>query len=232
MRYATFPVAAAACLLLLLAGQNAANAVDGKAIIEGECASCHDMTGPAPATAEGVIARPAPDLFYAGSKFRREWLVGWLQAPSQIRSAGTMFLNHISSEEGKDRIAEESIKSCAAQLGPEAAQAVADHLMTLTDDTMKIGIVDPMKKFSMSKARLLFTKQLPCSGCHQARFGQRVIGGVSGPLLTEAGQRLNPDWIYARIENPQYWDPKTWMPKIGMSDDKRELLALLISSMK
>ena len=222
----------AAGLLLLMAKQDTAYAIDGKAIVESECASCHNMTGPAPTTVDGVIGRKAPDLFYAGSKFQREWLVGWLQAPTQIRAAGTMFLNHVGSDEGKDRIAEESIKSCAAKLSSDTARAVSDHLMTLKDETMKVGIVDPTKKFSMSKARLLFTKQLPCSGCHQARFGKRAIGGVSGPLLTEAGQRLNPDWIYARIENPQYWDPKTWMPKIGMSDEKRELLTLLISSMK
>jgi cbb3-type cytochrome oxidase cytochrome c subunit len=179
-----------------------------------------------------VIGRNAPDLFYAGSKFQREWLIEWLQDPKPVRPAGTMFLNHIVSDDGKDRIAQETIKPCAARLDPESSSAVADHLMNLKDDTMKTGIVDPTNKFSMSKARLLFTKQLPCSGCHQVRFGQRVIGGVSGPLLTEAGQRLNPDWIYARIENPQYWDPKTWMPKIGMSHEKRELLSLLISSMK
>ena len=232
MRYLLILVAATVSLSMLLARQDAAYAIDGKAIVESECASCHNMIGPAPTTVDGVIGRKAPDLFYAGSKFQREWLIGWLQAPTQIRSAGTMFLNHIVSDDGKDRIAEESLKSCAAKLSPEAAQAVADHLMTLKDETMKVGIVDPTKKFSMSKARLLFTKQLPCSGCHQIRFGKRVVGGVSGPLLTEAGQRLKSDWIYARIEDPQHWDPETWMPKIGMSHEKRELLSLLISSMQ
>jgi len=174
----------------------------------------------------------APDLFYSGSKFKRDWLVGWLQDPTVIRPAGTMFLNHIVIDDGKDRIDPDTVKLCAAKLNQEEAQSVADHLMSLQDDTMKVDVVDPTKKFSKSKARLLFTKKLPCSACHQARFGKRIIGGVSGPLLTEAGSRLNPDWIYARIENPQYWDPKTWMPKIGMSDEKRELLTLLISSMK
>jgi len=226
-----FLAAMAASLLLLLARQNTASAIDGKAIVESECASCHNITGPAPTTVDGVIRRKAPDLFYAGSKFKRDWLVAWLQNPTIIRRAGTMLLNHIVVEDGKDRINPDTIKPCAAKLSQEAAQAVADHLMTLKDDTMKTGVVDPAMKFSQSKARLLITKQLPCSGCHQLQFGKRIIGGVSGPILTEAGQRLNPDWIYSRIENPQYWDPKTWMPKIGMSHEKRELLTLLISSM-
>lgn len=231
MRYPLIPTVVAAGLLVLPAAQRMAHAVDAEAVLASECASCHDLTGPAPTTIEGLVNRKAPDLFYAGSKFRREWLITWLQEPTRIRPAGMMFLNHIVSQDGKDRIDEETIKPCAARLDAQSAAAVADHLMTLTDDTMKTGIVDPTKTFRMSKARLLFTKQLPCGGCHQIRFGKRITGGVSGPLLTEAGHRLNPDWIYARIENPQHWDPKTWMPRIGMSRAKRELLTLLIASM-
>jgi hypothetical protein len=60
----------------------------------------------------------------------------------------------------------------------------------------------------------------------------QVMGGVSGPNLADAGNRLNPDWVYARIENPQHWDPKTWMPRVEMSHKKRALLTLFISSMK
>lgn len=232
MRYSLIPTVVAAGLLVLSAAQRTAHAVDAETILAGECASCHDLTGPAPTTIESLVNREAPDLFYAGSKFRREWLVTWLQEPTRIRPAGTMFLNHIVSQDGKDRIAEETAKLCAARLDADSASAVADLLMTFTDETMKSGIIDPAKEFPMSKARLLFTKQLPCGGCHQIRFGKRISGGVSGPLLTEAGRRLNPDWIYARIENPQHWDPKTWMPKIGMSHAKRELLTLLIASMK
>ena len=222
--------AIAAGISLLPAGQYTASASDGKAIVEGECAACHDVTGPAPTTFSGVVARKAPDLFYAGSKFKRDWLVGWLQNPTVIRRAGTMFLNHIVTVDGKDRINPDTIKPCAAKLSPQAAQAVADHLMTLKDDTMNTDVVDPTKKFRVSKARLLITKRLPCVGCHQVRFGKRVIGGISGPSLTEAGRRLNPDWIYARIDDPQYWDPRTWMPKIPMSHAKRELLTLLLAS--
>jgi cbb3-type cytochrome oxidase cytochrome c subunit len=78
----------------------------------------------------------------------------------------------------------------------------------------------------------LFTKQLPCVGCHRIKFRKKEFGGISGPDLTNAGERLNPDWIYARIDNPQYWDPKTWMPRIEMSHRKREMLTLFLSSME
>jgi len=96
---------------------------------------------------------------------------------------------------------------------------------------MKTGVIDPERKFSKPKALRLFRKQLPCIGCHTVQWGKRVMGGVSGPNLADAGNRLNPDWVYARIENPQHWDPKTWMPKVEMSHKKRELLTIFISSM-
>lgn len=219
-------------VLASLAMSGRAAALDGKVIVENECASCHNMTGPAPATLAELLDRKAPDLFYAGSKFNREWLGRWLQNPGLIRRSGVMFLNHIVNEDGKDRVNEPTIKPCAANLGAEEAEAVTYYLMTLTDPAMKTGTVDAAKKLSKPKAYNLFSKRMPCIGCHRIRFGKREMGGISGPDLTNAGDRLNPDWIYARIENPQYWDAKTWMPKLEMSHDKRELLTQFLASMK
>lgn len=219
-------------LAFLVSVSGVASALDGKAIVADRCGSCHDLRGPAPATFGELRKRKAPDLFYAGSKFKRSWLVGWLRNPTPIRPSGVMFLDHIVVEEGKDKIAADTLKTCQANLGREEAEAAADHLMTLVDGSMKTGVIDPVKKFSKSKGRRLFTKQLPCIACHIAKFGKRTMGGISGPDLTEAGKRLNPDWVYARIADPLYWDPMTWMPKIEMSHKKRELLTLLIGSME
>ncbi len=232
MRIPRFLGASIAGLAFLGPTPGGAFALDGKAIVAERCVSCHDVSGPAPVTFEGVLARKAPDLFYAGSKFNRPWLVEWLHEPTPIRPSGVMFLNHVAAEGGRDRIREDTIHPCPAKLGSEEAAAVADYLMTLTDPTLKTGVVDSARKLSKSKSRRLFTKQLPCIGCHIARFGKKTLGGISGPNLTNAGKRLNPDWVYARIANPQYWDPKTWMPKFEMSHNKREMLTLLIASMR
>ena len=217
---------------MFASGPASAGAMDGKTILSDNCASCHNLSGPAPQTFEGVLGRKAPDLFYAGSKFKRSWLVDWLQNPSPIRQTGVMFLNHVTTDNGMDKIIAETVKPCPVKLSPEAAEAVASHLMTLKDMSMKTGVVDMAKKFRKPKAYRLFTKQLPCIGCHTFKFGKRTLGGVSGPDLTHAGKRLNPDWVYARIENPQYWDPRTWMPRVTMSHRKRELLTLFIGSME
>ena len=219
-------------LFLIIALTNEAGAVDGKAIFAAACASCHNTTSPAPTTFQGVLQRQAPDLFYAGSKFKREWLVRWIQNPTPIRPSGAMFLNHIATEDGTDRIKKETIASCPSKLNPPEAEAVADYLMSLTDAKMRTGVVNRDKKFSTSIALRLFTKQYPCNGCHTVKIRDKEAGGVSAPSLTDAGERLNPDWVYARIENPQYWDPKTWMPKFDLSHDKRETLTLFVVSSK
>lgn len=224
--------AMAGAFLLIIGGAGQALALDGAAIVARNCVSCHDLTGPAPSTFRARLNRIAPDLFYAGSKFKKTWLVGWLQDPTLIRPTGVLFLNHIVIEGGKDRIKVDSVKLCSARLSPAEAVAVADHLMTLKDSTMKTGVVDPAKKFRRSKARTLFTKQLACLGCHKVKIGKRIMGGVSGPDLRHGGSRLNPDWIYALIENPQHWNPMTLMPKSEMSHKKRVLLATLLATMK
>ncbi|MBI2586456.1 MAG: c-type cytochrome [Rhodospirillales bacterium] len=219
-------------LTLIIAMAGEATALDGKAIFAEKCASCHNVTGPAPTTLQGVLQRKAPDLFYAGSKFKREWLVRWIQSPTPIRPSGVMFLNHLVTKDGKDSINKETVKLCSSKLSAPDAEAVADYLTTLKDSKMRVGVVDRGKKFSTSRAVQLFTKQYPCIGCHTVKIRNKEAGGVSGPPLTDAGDRLNPDWVYARIENPQYWDPKTWMPKIDLSHEKRETLTLFVVSPK
>lgn len=218
--------------LLFTAGLPPAWALDGEAIVKSQCGSCHDIVGPAPKTFEAVMKRKAPDLFYAGSKFNRPWLVKWVQNPTIIRPAGMMFLNNLVNEDGRDKIKRDGVKPCPAKLKPDGAASVADYLMTLKDAKMKTGVIDSGKPFSQSRATIMFTKQYPCIGCHSIRARGKETGGMSGPKLIGAGERLNPDWIYARIENPQYWDPKTWMPKVPLSDKKREMLTLFIASMK
>jgi cytochrome c2 len=217
-------------LLAMVSGEAAAR--DGKTVFAEKCVSCHNATEPAPATFADVLKRKAPDLFYAGSKFRREWLVRWLQSPTTIRPSGVMFLNHLATEDGKDRIRRETVGLCPSKLNAEEAEAAADYLMSLKDPAMRTGVVSRDKKFSTSRALQLFTKQYPCVGCHAVKIRDKETGGVSGPPLTDAGERLNPDWVYARIENPQYWDPKTWMPKIELSHEKREMLTLFVVSPK
>lgn len=202
-------------------------AADGKAIVDSKkCGSCHKMQGPAVKTIAEVLKRQAPDLFYAGSKFKEEWLVGFLQKPAIIRPGGTVYVNHIKTGEKKDEIVD--VKPCASKLSKDEAEAVAKYLMTLKEPSMKAGVIVD-ESFSKAKAKILFTQKEGCHGCHRIKADE---GGVSCPTLYNAGARLNPDWIYDFIKNPMKYDPKIWMPKRDLSDEDFMLLSKFIVSMK
>ncbi len=202
-------------------------AADGKAVVDSKkCGTCHKMQGPSAKTIAELLNRKAPDLFYAGSKFKEAWLVSFLQNPTVLRPAGTVYLNHIKPGEKKDEIVD--VKPCAAKLSKDEAEAVAKHLMTLKDASMKSGVIAD-ENFSKAKAKILFTQKEACHGCHRIKADE---GGVSCPTLYNAGARLNPDWIYDFMKNPMKYDPKIWMPKRDLSDEDFMLLAKFVASMK
>jgi len=220
--------------LLLLCGVLAfslsagvAAAADGKALVDQhKCASCHKMSGPAVKTIAEVMQRKAPDLFYAGSKFNKEWLVAFIQKPIKLRPAGTVYVNHLALD-GEQDIAKD-VPMCASKLSAGDAAAVADYLMTLKDANMKTGVFKA-KKVKKARAKMLMLKQEACNACHQ--FPGKG-GGVSCPTFEGIGARLNPDWLYSFIKDPTYWDPKAWMAKREFDDAQLQLMVNYLSSMK
>ncbi len=65
-----------------------------------------------------------------------------------------------------------------------------------------------------------------CVACHQGDKGE---GGLSGPRLTDAGVRLQADFIAAYTKDPQRFDPHIWMPTSNLKDqDIQRLTAFLV----
>ena len=64
-----------------------ADAAAGKAAFEAKgCTACHYTEGPArEKTIDDQLAKKGPELWYAGSKFQKDWLAGWLADPKPIR---------------------------------------------------------------------------------------------------------------------------------------------------
>lgn len=82
-------VAARLALLLALAAASTAGAAAEVAAevserVAANCGGCHDLRGPADDSLAARSQRKAPPLFYAGNKFREDWLVAWLQNPTRI----------------------------------------------------------------------------------------------------------------------------------------------------
>src|SRR3989338_6769611 len=124
---------------------------EGKALVESKkCGSCHKMQGPPDKTIADVLKRKAPDLFYAWSKFKTEWLEKFLQKPTIIRPAGTVYLNNIKMGDKKDEIGD--VKPCASNVSAKEAHEVTEYLMTLKEPTMKTGVIVD-ESFSKAKAK-------------------------------------------------------------------------------
>ncbi len=194
---------------------------DGNSLLAQRCASCHNLTGPAPQTLQKLWARKAPDLFYAGNKYRVEWLRTWLRAPTRLRPAGEFYADHVRSGPKGDEIDTAALAPHPA-LAPDDADAAAAALMRLKahDDLIAAEHIEP-GSISRSMGEMAFDKFLGCLACHEIEPG---YGGASGPELYTAGRRLQPEFIASYIRSPQAWDPKTWMPNKKVSDGNLQKL--------
>lgn len=203
------------CAATLL-GTGSALAADGKAILEHRCAGCHNLTGPAPTALQGIWDRKGPDLFYAGNKYRHDWLVKWLQHPVRIRPAGMYYGNHIKAgPDGRDVIDESTLQPHPT-LSAGDAKAVADALMTYKAKSalIKQGEYKP-GTLSLTFGDLMFDKFKGCIACHRT---DPDYGGLSGPEVYTAAARLQDDYMISYMRDPQAWDPRIFMPARHLSE--------------
>jgi cytochrome c2 len=192
----------------------------GTALAEGgmlqkDCSGCHNITGPAAQTLKDAFAKNGPALFYAGNKYRQEWLVSWLQKPGRIRPAGMYYGDHIKVGAKSDEIDTATLKDHVT-LSKADATAVAAELMQMKphDDLIAKEKIEPGTIDKMM-GEMNFDKFWGCMACHLI---EPEFGGLSGPELYTAAKRLQPEFIASFIRNPQAWEPKTWMPNKEVSE--------------
>ncbi len=207
-------------LLAVVATPGRADPVAGEQLFTGnKCNDCHYTQGPAAEkTIADQLAKKGPELWYAGSKFQKAWLEGWLQDPKPIRP---LKYNSLTEENPGDH----------PKLAGGDAGAVTEFLMSLTSDIVEAGVIKPKKH---PKGRLIFVKKMPCSGCHQFPSKKKFKGGRSGPSLVGAGERLNPDWIYAYLKNTKTFKPVRMMPVFAgiLSDKDMKAVAAYVANFK
>lgn len=194
----------------------------GSELLKQRCASCHDLKGPAPQTIKELWKRDAPDLFYAGNKFQRDWLVEWLQKPVRIRPGGVNYLRHINSTPPKDQKTKSGRKFDVlwgqvlkplnhVKLSKQQAELAADALMEMTPNySLNANVaLDPSITTTLDDGEVLFDKVHGCLSCHQI---EPNYGGYTGAEVYTAGKRLQPEYMLSFIRHPKDWDPKIWMP--------------------
>ncbi|MBI5970396.1 MAG: c-type cytochrome [Deltaproteobacteria bacterium] len=193
---------------------------EGKGIFDSKnCGGCHQIQGPAKEkTIEDMLTKKAPELWYAGSKFRKEFLEKWLKDPKPIRP---MEFYSLTKKNGANH----------AKLDAKAAKDVSDYLMSLKSSDVKAANIQPK---SGPQGRVVFEKKQGCYGCHEVKKGAGVVGGLTGPTLVGAGDRLNPDWIYAYLTNPKVFKPVKDMPVYtgALSDSELKNLAEFVAGLK
>lgn len=184
-------------------------ATSGKDIIEKQCVSCHSITRNKPQTVEELWESKGPDLSSAGVKYKPEWLTTWLQKPVRIRPAGNFYANHIKTGEKSDVIDKSTLIE-HPKLSSDEAKLVTEALMTLkhNQELVKQGDYQP-GTISMTLGEMMFDKFKGCLACHQIEPG---YGGLSGPEVYTAANRLQEDYLISFLRNPQAWEPKGVMP--------------------
>ncbi len=199
----------------LIAAPSVVLAGNGMDILKSQCMSCHATVKPEKAGLDHIWERKGPDLYYAGSKYNKSWLVKWLQDPIRIRPAGEFYRKHVKPGDKED-VVDESTLTPHLKLSKTDAEAVAEALMALT---APVGLVNKgafkNEKVSMTMGAMFFNKLRGCGACHMAKPG---TGGLSGPELYTGGERLQADYIYSYIKDPQKFDPHIWMPTLNLAE--------------
>src|SRR3989344_1813575 len=181
-RFAGTWVAAVALSGLLLGGVEA-GAAEGKRIFDAKkCGDCHQTEG--------------PEVWYAGKKFKKEFLGKWLKDPKPIRP---LEFNSLTKKNPADH----------PKLSGKDADEVTEYLMSIKSKDVEEGVVKPDKN---PKNRNIFEKKQGCYGCHPVKRGEKILGGLTGPTLIGAGERLNPAWVYAYLKKPKGFKPVKRMP--------------------
>jgi cytochrome c2 len=201
--------------LMLLSAASVAMA-NADTILQTQCATCHALTtADQNSSVAERLNRKAPPLHYAGNKYQHDWLVSWLVKPSALHPAGYFPQLRVRNTGDGDQLDDSQSFEHPALDAADAA-SVADALMTLTSkadliaaDNYQPGTV------AMRMGVMDFRRFKGCDACHQ---DSTASGGLSGPVLYNAAQRLQPAYLSSFIQNPVAWDAHTIMPVLEMNE--------------
>lgn len=188
------------------------------------CPECHYFNPQKPNKSK---AKKAPDLFYAGEKFQKKWLIEFLIKPETIRPSG--YITDPGYLKGNPEL------KSHIKLFRKDALLVSEYLLTL-----KSGLLEPVKisdgpgKSRLFRAKQLVERKYGCTACHKTQNLMGMIkGGSSGPSLSNAGNRLRGEWIFNMLKNPVLFEKNGRMPIYKIPDEEILLIAeYLISLVK
>jgi len=174
---------------------------------EAKCPACH---------ANKKTRQIAPDLSHEGSKFYRTWLHQFLKNPDRIRPLGFIPLT--------------KTKMPDFNFSDEDVDAVTEYLMTLKEDRFSgKGAQLDLSDSAVKEGQALFDDIYGCFGCHKT--SPTGPGGIVGPNLSTAANRLKPGWIAVWLKDPESVRPDSPMPNFGLSGQEIQYLMAYILSL-
>ena len=190
-------------------------------IQEKKCSECHRLS-------KDGTEKSGPDLFYAGDKFQASWLEQYLQTPATIRNTGG------TRDPGFLKGVPENIQKHPAFSKKDAVQITQELMaITLFDLSEEINHLKPLTKGQKAKIKYQFERTFSCISCHQSlNLAGKVRGGISGPSLVNAGNRLQSRWVDNWLKSPDMFSEKSRMPVYKMEDEERLQLSQFIMTMK
>jgi cytochrome c2 len=166
-----------------------------------QCTACHEWNGPAALK----LDLPPPALTTAGDKLRASWLGKVLLDRKRVRPWMEWRMPHFGA------VTQPLVNQFAAQAGAEPGEGAS--------------VPEPTREQIAAGTKLLGVGDggLACINCHDFR-GEKSIGQLRGPDLTEMNARIRTDWLQRWLWEPARIQPGTAMPAFfsGLPKEKAE----------
>ena len=144
------------------------------------CGNCHSGVNQSE-----IISNRAPDLSYAGVRYNESFLFDYLKSPKKVRQ-------HV----GDSRMPNYNFSD-------DEALALTQYLMT-RNFLPKNRRISSIKIKNNTKGLELIHTELQCTACHTLND----LGQAKSTDLTEAGVRLQSNWLYDLILKPSVYVPR------------------------
>lgn len=164
------------------------------------CLSCHAI--------DGRGGTYAPDLASEASRIQESWVRQFVELPDLVRP--------LSQQMPK------------FNLTAEEARVIASYMSAnWVDPGIPAEIPGgPVSAEEVQRGRQVFQAK-GCVSCHTVGEG---VGGVVGPTLDNAGDRLEPGYIWYHLKNPHAVNAYSAEPDFDLSDEEARVLAAYLST--
>ncbi|HLG30929.1 MAG TPA: c-type cytochrome [Candidatus Brocadiales bacterium] len=181
-----------------------------KLVYEIRCLTCHNFRG------EGGTYAPPWDI--VGSKLKEDWMRNFLKSPDVIRPILQQMPRFgITEEEAEVAVSHIKTNYTMPTFGlTEKEVNIATEF--IKKEFVAKEIPDLFKEVDEKRAAAgeKFFNDYGCNTCHAIG----PVGGVIGPNLTKVGDRLEPNYIYWHLKNPNHAALDTVEPHYKLTDEE------------